>query len=706
MSDLRYLTCPLCEATCGLEVQVQDGRVVDLRGDRQDTFSRGHICPKAAALPDLYDDPDRLRQPLRRGDRGWEAISWPEALDEAARGLARVQKQHGRDGLAIYLGNPLVHNYEAMLFVRMLTRSLKTRSRFSATSVDQLPHQMAAYQMFGHQLLLPVPDLGRTDFLLILGANPVVSNGSMMTAPDVARRLKELRARGGRLVVVDPRRSETARLADQHFFIRPGSDAGLLLALLHTLLSEGLTRPGRIRSLSKGWDFLDQVAAGFSPEEVSHWTDLPAPEIRALARQLAAAERAAVYGRVGVSTQEFGGLCQWLIQVLNAVTGNLDREGGVLFPKPAVDIRRWSSPGNYARRHTRVRSLPSFAGEFPVAALAEEILTPGSGQIRGLLTVAGNPILSTPNGAQLDRALEGLDFMLSIDPYLNETTRHAHLILPPPSPLQRGHFDLAFSLLAIRNVGKFHSALFAPEGPAEWQIFVELAYRLGGLSWPVRALARKLGPEFLLDLGLRFGPYGSGWRFWKSGLTLKKLQRSPHGLDFGPLQGGMLKHIDLTPEVYRQDLERARGCLTRSDSPLVLIGRRQLRSNNSWMHNSHRLVKGRPSCTLQIHPLDASPRGLVTGGRALVRTRVGEVVVGVEVTESLKPGVVSLPHGWGHHRAGTRAAIARQHPGVSLNDLTDDQKVDLLTGNAAFSGVPVVVEAVATEAVVESGDSG
>jgi len=696
VSDLRYLTCPLCEATCGLEVRLQDGRVKDLRGDRHDRFSRGHICPKAAALPDLYDDPDRLRQPMRRVPGGWEAVGWPEALDEAARGLSQLQKQHGRDALALYFGNPLVHNYEATLFVRLLTRSLKTRNRFSATSVDQLPHQMAAYQMFGHQLLLPVPDLERTDFVLILGANPVVSNGSMLTAPDVARRLRELRARGGQLVVVDPRRTETAQLADRHYFVKPGSDAGLLLALLHTLLSEGLTRPGRLQSLSTGWNHLEGIAAGFSPEEVSDWTGLDPSEIRALAHQLAAAERAAVYGRVGVSTQEFGGLCQWLIQVLNAVTGNLDREGGVMFPSPAVDIRRWSSPGSYARRHTRVRSLPAFAGEFPVAALAEEMLTPGAGQIRGLLTVAGNPVLSTPNGRQLERALEGLDFMLSIDPYLNETTRHAHLILPPPSPLQRGHFDLAFSLLTIRNVAKFNPPVLPAEGPSEWQIFVELAYRLAGLGWLGRATALRLGPEFLLDLGLRFGPYGSGWRFWRSGLTLKKLRQASHGLDFGPLQGGRLKHLDLTPEVYRKDLERLRRCLTRAHSPLVVVGRRQLRSNNSWMHNSHRLVKGRPACTLQIHPQDAACRGLQHRGWALVRTRVGEVRVQVEVTEVMKPGVVSLPHGWGHHRPGTRTQIAEQHAGVSLNDLTDDRVLDDLTGNAAFSGLSVEVEAVSS----------
>jgi anaerobic selenocysteine-containing dehydrogenase len=692
MIELRTLTCPLCEATCGLEVELRQGMIEKLRGDALDPFSRGHVCPKAAALPDLHSDPDRLRQPMLRGPSGWQEVSWDRALNEAAAGLRRVQAQGGRDAVALYLGNPMVHNYEALLHVHLLSRALGTRQRYSATSVDQLPHQLAAFQMFGHQLLLPVPDLDRIDFLLMLGANPAVSNGSMMTAPDVARRLRHIVQRGGTVVLVDPRRSETARLVSRHLFLHPGQDVYLLLGLLHTLLAEGLTRPSRLRPLARGWDLLDQVVAGFSAHEVSSLTGLQAEEIRALARQLAGAPRAAVYGRVGLSTQEFGGLCQWLIQLLNAVTGNLDREGGAMFATPAVDVRRLTHPGSFSRRRSRVRGLPAFGGEFPVATLAEEILTAGPGQISGLVCVAGNPVLSTPNGSQLERALAGLDFMLAIDPYLNETTRHARVILPPPSPLQRGHYDLVFNGLAIRNGAKFSPPLYARAGPAEWQIYIELAHRLGGLPGWARALALRLGPEFWLDLGLRCGPYGSGLRFWRDGLSLKKLRQHPHGLDLGPLQPGRLERIELVPEIYRQDLERARRRANQPRPSLVLIGRRQLRSNNSWMHNSHRLVKGKPVCTLQMNPEDAAQRGLTPGDRARVRTRVGQVEVAVELSQDLMPGVVSLPHGWGHHRPGTRQQTAASQPGVSLNDLTDHEAVDELTGNAAFSGLAVEVE--------------
>lgn len=692
MSELRYLTCPLCEATCGLEARLRQGRLESLRGDERDGFSRGHICPKAAALPDLHHDPDRLRQPMRRIGEGWEEISWEAALNLAAQGLRGVQTRHGKDAVALYLGNPMVHNYEALLFTRLLTRALGTRNRYSATSVDQLPHQVAAYLMFGHQLRLPVPDLERTDYMLVLGANPAVSNGSLMTAPDVARRLKELRGRGGRLVVVDPRRTETARLADRHHFIRPGTDVYLLLAILHTLLAEGLERPGRLRQVASGWDHLEAVAEGFDPERVAGWTGLSAAEIRELARELAASPRAVVYGRVGLSTQEFGGLCQWLIQVLHVVTGNLDREGGAMFTTPAVDVLRLHSPGSLGRRHTRVRSLPAFAGEFPVSTLAEEMLTPGPGQIRGFVSIAGNPVLSTPNGRQLDEALGGLEFMLAIDPYLNETTRHAHLILPTPSPLERGHYDLVFNLLAIRNVAKFSPPLYPASTKSEWQIFVELAYRLGSLGRLGRAAALKLGPEFLLDLGLRFGPYGSGWRFWGSGLCLKKLRQLPHGLDLGPLQAGRLKRVNLVPEPYLEELKRARQRAAEPRPEMMMIGRRQLRSNNSWMHNSLRLVKGKPACTLQIHPQDSDRLGLVHGGWARVSSRVGQVRVQVEVTEALMPGVVSLPHGWGHDRPGTRTRTAGEHAGVSLNDLTDELAVDELSGNAAFSGLAVRIE--------------
>ncbi|HEX4951877.1 MAG TPA: molybdopterin oxidoreductase family protein [Thermoanaerobaculia bacterium] len=712
-------TCTLCEAMCGLEIRLEHGEITAIRGDRDDPFSRGHICPKATALEDVHRDPDRLRQPLKRVGSDWQRISWEEALAETAERLTEVGRRHGRDAIAVYFGNPTVHNWGSALFGRELPRALGTRNRYSATSVDQLPHHVVANFLYGHPLLLPVPDLDRTAFLLLLGANPVASNGSLMTAPDVTRRLKAIRERGGRLVVVDPRRTETAAIADQHLFIRPGTDALLLLSLLHVILEEGRARPGRLRDLTDGWQAVAEVARRFPPERVAGPVGIAPDEIRALARDFAGAETAACYGRMGLSTQAFGTLCQWLTQVLNVVTGNLDRAGGTMFTRPAFDLvrenRRADPTGRFGKRRTRVRGLPGFAGELPVAALAEEILTPGPGQVRALVTAAGNPVLSTPNGRQLERALEGLDFMVSIDFYLNETTRHAHLILPPTSPLEHDHYDLVFHLLAIRNTAKYSPALFAPEPGAkhDWEIFLDLAARLDRrrgfaklAAWPVQALQRRLGPRLLLRLALRFGPWGPGWNPLGEGLTLGRLEKAPHGIDLGELEPclpGRLATLDrrihLAPEPLVADLERLEERLldpaaaTPTNGSLLLLGRRHIRSNNSWMHNSLRLVKGRPRCTLLMHPEDAARRGLADGERAQVTSRVGSVELAVEVTDAIMPGVVSIPHGWGHDRPGTALGVAREHAGVSVNDLTDELLLDDFCGNAALNGVPVAVVA-------------
>jgi anaerobic selenocysteine-containing dehydrogenase len=629
-----------------------------------------------------------------------------------------------------------VHSHGAFLFGGMLARALGTRHRFSATSVDQLPHHVAALLMYGHQLLLPVPDLDRTRFLLVLGANPVVSNGSLMTAPDVARRLKDIRARGGRIVVVDPRRSETAAIADEHYFVRPGTDALLLLALLHTLVADNRIEPGRLGSFTDGWDVVARSVAPFPPERVAGVTGIPAGRIRALAHEFAASSPAACYGRVGVSTQAFGGVCQWLIQVLNVATGNLDHPGGTMFTRPAFDLveltARRRQHGHFATRRSRVRNLPNFGGEFPVATLADEILTPGEGQVRGLVTSAGNPVLSTPNGRQLDRALETLDVVVAIDFYVNETTRHAHLILPPTFALEHDHYDVVFHTLAIRNTAKYSPPLFAPDADTrhDWQILLELATRLhgGGLKDSIvaattRAVLGRLGPDALLAWGLRQGPHGAGWRPWTHGLTLKKLKRAPHGLDLGPLEPCLPerlctsnRRIRLAPEPLVADLARVETLLAHRERsspvvadtgrsatsapavarPLVLIGRRELRSNNSWMHNCERLVRGQQRCTLMMHPADASSRDLCDGDQVRVISRVGSVEVRVEITDELMPGVVSLPHGWGHDRPGVSQRVSRQHAGASINDLTDDRAIDALCGTAAFSGVPVEVHGVAT----------
>lgn len=748
-SSTHYRTCNLTEAMCGIEITIgPDGRL-DIRGDKDDPLSRGYICPKAVALQDIHYDKDRLKYPVRRTQNGWERIGWDEAFDEVAANLKSIQAKHGRNAVATYLGNPTVHSYGALLFAPGFLRSLHTPNKFSATSVDQLAHHLAAYLMFGHQLLVPVPDVDRTKFFLIMGANPAVSNGSMMTAPGMSQRLQEIRRRGGKVILIDPRRNETAKLADRHLFIRPGTDVLLLLALLHVVFDEGLTAIGPLAEFTKGVETIGNLVAEFPPEKVATITGIEADQIRLLAREFASAESAVCYGRIGVSTQEFGGACHWLINVLNTVTGNLDRRGGAMFALPAFDAVRAPESlvrrGSFGRWRSRVRKLPEFAGELPVATLAEEILTEGPGQVKALVTHAGNPVLSAPNGRQLDRALAGLEFMAAIDIYINETTRHAHIILPPSSSLERTHYDLAFHLFAVRNTAKFSPALFERDAETrhDWEILLELRTRmedqgpLGSLVGRVKRniIKRFFSPERILDLGLRFGPYGAFGK-WHArehtrkmrvpgGLTLRKLKKAVHGIDLGPLSPCLPerlrtadKQIELAPEVLVQDIERVRRCLAgQSSSPsvsqssngngfgvppsdgehLLLIGRRQLRSNNSWMHNSQRLVKGNPRCTILMHPSDATRRNLKSGQDVSVRSKVGRVVVPIEITGEMMPGVVSIPHGWGHDRIGVQLEVAQQHSGESINDITDNLAIDALCGTAAFNGTWVEVEAESAE---------
>jgi anaerobic selenocysteine-containing dehydrogenase len=709
----HFRACPLCEAMCGIAIEVDGaGRIARIAGDRDDPLSAGHICPKAVALQDVHHDPDRLRRPLRRRGAGFEEVGFEEALEEAAERLLEIQQRHGRNAVAAYLGNPTVHSHGALLGSQLLLGALRTRSRYSATSVDQLPHMLASYLMFGHQLLLPVPDLDRTDFFLVLGANPLASNGSLMTAPGVERRLKALRARGGRLVVVDPRRTETAALADQHLPIRPGTDALLLLALLQVLFdSSDLVRPGRLGAFTDGLDVVKDLVKPFPPEAVSAATGLTPETVRALAFSFARAPSAVAYGRVGTSTQEFGGLATWLVTVLNVVTGNLDRPGGAMFTHPAVDLLaladRLGQRGHFDKGRSRVRGLPEFSGEYPVATLADEILTPGEGQVRALVTLAGNPVLSTPNGSRLERALAGLDFMVSIDFYLNETTRHAHLILPPTFALEHSHYDLVFHALAVRNTVRFSPALFekAEGAKDDWEILLELWARLEARRGKrlrtalKKTLLQALGPDGLVALLLRLGPYGTLLPFG-AGLRLGHLARAVHGIDLGPLRPALPerlptkdRRIALAPPPLVADLERLRSRLpSLAAAPgLRLIGRRELRTNNSWMHNCERLVKGRDRCTLLMHPEDAAERGLRHGHEVRVSSRVGSVVATLEASAAMRRGVVSLPHGFGHAREGVRLRVASAHPGVSVNDLTDERRVDGLCGTAALSGVPVEV---------------
>jgi len=710
-SSPHYRNCNLCEAICGIEISVKADQSLEIRGDKDDPFSRGYICPKAVALQDIHYDKDRLRHPVRRTQRGWQRIGWDEAFDEVAQNLKSINAKYGRNSLATYLGNPTVHNSGALLFAPGFIRSLHTRNRFSATSVDQLAHHVAAYLMFGHQLLLPIPDLERTNFFLILGANPAISNGSMMTAPGMSRRLKEIRKRGGKVILVDPRYNETAKRVDQHLFIRPGTDVLLLLALLQVIFEEERTN---LPSYVDGIQVIGKLVSEYTPERVAITTGIDALDIRTLARQFASADGAVCYGRIGVSTQEFGAACQWLINVLNIVTGNLDRPGGAMFTLPAFDPitapEGLAPRGSYARWTSRVRKLPEFGGELPVVALAEEILIEGPGQVKGLVTLAGNPVLSTPNGQKLDRALESLEFMAAIDFYINETTRHAHIILPPTSPLERGHYDLAFHLLGVRNIAKFSPALFQPVSDArhDWEILLALQMRMEGdglfRRLKGKLIGRFFGPNRLIDLGLRFGPYGAKLNPFSRGLSLRKLMKAEHGIDLGPLKPclpGRLrtadKQIKLAPDVLVKDVDRVKAKFIDSalnaNGHLLLIGRRDLRSNNSWLHNSERLVKGKPQCTLLINRIDAAQRGLLSGQEVVVHSKIGTVVLPIELCDDIMPGVVSIPHGWGHDRSGVQQAVAQQHSGASINDLTDSQLIDALCGTAAFNGTPVTVDA-------------
>jgi anaerobic selenocysteine-containing dehydrogenase len=721
---------------CGIEIEHRDGAVLSIKPNRDDVLSRGHICPKAVALKDLHEDPDRLRAPLRRTATGWETISWAAAFDEIESRMAAIRAQHGSNAVAIYAGNPTVHNLGAMLSVGDFIRAFRTQNLYSATSVDQLPHMVAAWAMFGHQFLLPVPDVDRTQLFVCIGGNPVASGGSIMGAPGFEKRIDALRARGGRFVVVDPRRTESATIADEYLGIRPGTDVYLLLALLHEVFTQGTPDLAHLAPHSDGLEVLRAAVLRFDPAQLAARTNLPRSRIVALAHALLAEPRALVYGRVGACTQEFGGLTLWLIYCLNAVTGHLDREGGMMFAEPAVDLTRaYGSRGHYGKFRSRVRGLPEFSNELPVAALAEEIATPGPGQVRALVTFAGNPVLSTPNGVQLDAALAQLEFMVSVDLYLNETSRHAHLILPPTSPLERSHYDIALSGFAVRNVAKFAPALFPRPADAlhDHEILGEIARRVRKpprhpgarvAAWVKERVARRLGPDGTLDWMLKTGRYGlphagrmkvlaalPGFGALRQmlaaadrrpvGLTLQKLLDAPNGVDLGPLETAFprrlatpSRRLELAPALFIDDLARAAAALAEPVPALALIGRRHVRSNNSWLHNSQRLVKGKPRCTLMMHPDDAAARGLQDGALAAVRSRVGAVQVAVEITPDIEPGVVSLPHGWGHGRSGVRLAVAAAHAGVSINDLVDDQRIDTLTGTAVLNGTPVEVAAV------------
>jgi anaerobic selenocysteine-containing dehydrogenase len=739
VASVHHRTCPFCEATCGLEVTLDGDRITSVRGDRDDVFSQGFICPKAHGLKELHEDPDRLSTPLVRRDGELREASWGEAFEEIDRRLTPILQAHGPGAVAAYVGNPTAHNLSYLTYGPVLLRALGSRNVFTASTVDQMPKQVSAGLMFGHLLSVPVPDVDRCDHLLMLGANPLVSNGSLLTAPNMRGRLRAIRERGGKVVVVDPRRTRTAEEASEHHFVRPGTDALLLAALACTLVEESLVDPGRLAEHCNGLEEVCELVRGFTPEEVAPATGIDARETRRMARELAGAERAAVYARIGTTTQEFGTHASWLVDVLNVLTGNLDREGGAMFTLAAAGQRNATgTPGEgrgirLGRWQSRVRGLGEAFGELPVACLAEEIDTPGEGQVHALVTLAGNPVVSTPNSGRLERAVEGLDFMLAVDIYVNETTRHADVILPAPGPLEKSHYDLALYQLAARSVANYSPPLLPAEGPDEWEILLRLAGIVSGQgpTADVEALDRlvietlvgreladphsrvagreaaelldelepRRGPERVLDFLLRVGPFGDGFGADPDGLSLDVLERSPHGVDLGPHRSRLPEvlrtptgRIELAPEPIVADLPRLAAAMERRpNGELLLIGRRQLRSNNSWMHNLPALVKGKDRCTMLVHPDDAARLGLVDGGSAVVRSAAGEIEAPVEVTDEVMPGVVSIPHGWGHSAPGVRLGVASEHAGVNSNLLADEDLVEPLSGNAILNGIPVEV---------------
>ncbi len=734
-----YRTCPLCEATCGLELTVRDARVTRVRGDREDVFSAGYLCPKGVALGELHDDPDRLRQPLIKTATGFRAASWDEAFAHIEAGLAPILARGDRNAVALYAGNPVSHNLGANIYLRPLIRALATQNFYSASSVDQMPKHVVSGLLFGDPQALPVPDVDRCDYLLMLGANPWESNGSLWTAPNLPARLKALTKRGGKLVVIDPRRTRTAAHASEHHAIRPGTDALWLLALARVIVFERLAKPDRLAKITSGLEPLRELLAPFTPQAVAAQCGIAADHTLRIARELAASPAAAVYARFGTHAARFGTLAAWATEALNVLTGNLDRAGGVMFPRGVHERQRDSAaPGKgfrIGRWHSRVRGLPEVMSELPVATLADEITTPGRGQIRALITVAGNPVLSTPDGAGLARALESLEFMVSVDIYRNETSRHADVILPPPSPLERSHYDMFFYRLSVRAVANYSPPVFAAQGPQESDILARLALIARGegaqadaaiidrelldeliqreLSQPDSPLAGRASADIraaldgdapcdrVVDFLLRTGPHGEGFGRRADGLSLARLRAHPHGIDYGALEPrlpGLLKtpsaRIELLSDLVRGELARIRRELL-EQAPregLLLIGRREFQSNNSWLHNLPSLATGHASCVLHMHPDDAQQLELSDGSSVRISSGAGSVLVPLALTTDIATGVVSLPHGYGHGLAGVGLSIASGVAGASANDLTETV-VEGPSGNAVLNGVAVSVEA-------------
>ena len=727
MATRHLRTCPLCEAMCGLDIRVKDGRVASIRGNRDDVWSRGHLCPKGVSLGAVHDDPDRIRSPLIKVDGQWQEVSWDAAFRRCTELLTPVIRKYGIGAVTAYTGNPLAHSFSLARYAGVLMGMSGMPITYSPGTVDQWPKNLSSHLMYGLWWNFPVPDIERTDLLVIMGANPAASQGSLLAAPNVMGLIDGIRKRG-KVIVIDPVRTQTAARADEWLPIVPGTDAALLLAVAHTLFDENLVNPG---PHVDGVDTMRRLAADWPPERVSAVTGIDEDRIRRLARELAGTEKSVVYGRIGLCNQEFGSLASWLVDVINILTGHFDTPGGAMFPRPAAwSITTQPLPGlegglaEFGRWHTRVRGAKEVLGQAPVSCMAEEIATPGDGQLKALITVAGNPVLSTPGGDKLDEVLPMLEAMISIDLWINETTRHADVILPGLSPLEQPHHDDLILLFAIRSIANYSAPVFDPgDRPHEWEILIRLtglctgtpaedvdvgaiddgffdylAFTRGLDGAEIRKLYHEGGPERMLDLTLRTGPFGDQYGNNPGGLTLDMLKANPNGIDFGPmvpqlpdLLGTPDKKIRLAPQYLLDDLPRLAARLERPAEQLVLVSRRHLRSNNTWLHNVPALMKGKDRCTLLIHPDDAARSGIGDDDIVTVKSAAGEIRVPIEITDAIKPGVVSMPHGWGHGKPGTRMSVANGSPGANTNTLSPPEFIDEPSGNGALNGIPVTI---------------
>ena len=705
--ELKYRTCHLCEAMCGLEIEVENNQVLSIKGHKEDIYSKGHICPKGVALKELHEDPNRLKKPVQRTENGWREISWTAAFDIVEKELKKIRKKDGNDAIATYTGNPTVHNTGTALTLYDTVNAINTKNRYASHSLDSVPVFLVNQMMFGHAMLAPVPDIENLDYFLIIGANPLASNGSFMSTPDIKGKIKRIKEKGGKVVVIDPRKTETAKKASEHYFIKPEMDVLLLLGIINEIFKRDIRRDDPCISYSKGLEDLKQLAQDYPIEIISPLTAISENNILQIVEDLIQSKSPVVYGRLGVNTQRFGTLCQWLITSINVLLGQLDKKGGLLFTLPAIDyVTLMAHESKMFRYKSRLKEYGEIVGEYPTATMAEEMLTPGKGQIKALLSIAGNPARSAPNSTQVEEALQGLDFMVAVDMYINETTQYANIILPPAVGLETMHYSFVLHMVATQNTTKFSPPPLSidAEQRYDWQIMTELQRRLFDGN-PIKSIQNyitsKISPKRKLDLALKTGPYGiwGGRRFKKDGLSLAKLEKIKEGVLLEELKPQLPKRlftsdkkVNLAPDLFVKELENVKTLLSQNkhtDYPFTLIGRRHLRSNNSWMHNLPILQGGSRKCTAMIHPTDAAKLSLSNDQEVEVYSKLGSISIAVEITEDVIPGTISIPHGWGHAGKNIQLDVAQKDQGVNVNKLMDHERLDPLSYNMAFNGHPV-----------------